>query len=81
MLKLVLIAVGGGLGTLARYGITGFAQRVTESHFPFGTLAVNLLGCDVTVIGEDVLLGRNGRLCRIWRPICESKRKRPLGCI
>jgi CrcB protein len=45
MLKLVLIAVGGGLGTLARYGITGFAQRITESHFPFGTLAVNLLGC------------------------------------
>ena len=45
MLKLFLIAVGGGLGTLARYGVTGLAQRMTESHFPFGTLAVNLLGC------------------------------------
>jgi len=45
MLKLLLIAVGGGLGTLARYGVTGFAQRLSESHFPFGTLMVNLVGC------------------------------------
>jgi len=45
MLKWVLIGLGGGLGTLARYGITGFAQRVSESHLPLGTLAVNLVGC------------------------------------
>jgi CrcB protein len=45
MLKLALIALGGGLGTLARYGITGFAQRLSESQFPWGTLVVNVLGC------------------------------------
>ena len=45
MLKWVLIALGGGLGTLARYGITGLGQRISETHLPLGTLAVNLLGC------------------------------------
>jgi CrcB protein len=45
MLKLVLIALGGGLGTLARYGMTGFAQRMSETHLPLGTLTVNLTGC------------------------------------
>ncbi|MCS5637755.1 MAG: fluoride efflux transporter CrcB [Myxococcota bacterium] len=45
MLKLVLIALGGGLGTLARYGVTGFAHRLSESHLPVGTLVVNLVGC------------------------------------
>ena len=45
MLKWGLIALGGGLGTLARYGITGLAQRVSETHLPLGTLTVNLAGC------------------------------------
>ena len=45
MLKLLLIALGGGLGTLARYGMVGFAQRLADHHFPVGTLTVNLLGC------------------------------------
>ena len=45
MLKWVLIALGGGLGTLARYGITGLGQRISETQLPLGTLAVNLLGC------------------------------------
>ena len=45
MLKLALIALGGGLGTLARYGVTGFAHRLSETHLPLGTLAVNLVGC------------------------------------
>ncbi|MDG2335395.1 MAG: fluoride efflux transporter CrcB [Myxococcota bacterium] len=45
MLKLILIAIGGGMGTLARYGMAGFAQRLADHHFPVGTLMVNLLGC------------------------------------
>ncbi|MDE0884437.1 MAG: fluoride efflux transporter CrcB [Myxococcota bacterium] len=45
MLKLILIFLGGGMGTLARYGMVGFAQRLANHHFPVGTLTVNLLGC------------------------------------
>lgn len=46
MLKLFCIAVGGGIGSVLRYLITGVAQRVTSATtFPVGTLTVNVLGC------------------------------------
>jgi len=43
--KLLYIAVAGAAGTLARYGIAGAVQRTSGSLFPFGTAAVNLIGC------------------------------------
>lgn len=45
MLKIVLIAVGGAAGALLRYGVAGLTQRVSGSTFPYGTLAVNAIGC------------------------------------
>jgi fluoride exporter len=45
MLKLLLIAAGGAIGTLGRYLLSGYAHRVTTSAiFPVGTLTVNVLG-------------------------------------
>jgi CrcB protein len=43
--KLLLIALAGSIGTLARYGLGGFIQNATSKLFPWGTVAVNLLGC------------------------------------
>jgi fluoride exporter len=43
--KLVWIGVAGALGTLARYGLTGFIHRINGTSFPWGTMAVNLIGC------------------------------------
>lgn len=43
--KLILLVLAGGLGTLARYGLSGFVQRVSGMSFPWGTVAVNLTGC------------------------------------
>jgi hypothetical protein len=40
----ILIAIGGATGALARYGLGGWVQG-NRTHFPFGTLAVNVLGC------------------------------------
>jgi len=40
-----LLIVFGSAGTLARYGLQGLIQFHTESAFPIGTLAVNLVGC------------------------------------
>jgi CrcB protein len=37
------IAIGGAVGSLARYGLGGLMQRVSAG-FPYGTLAVNILG-------------------------------------
>lgn len=46
MTKLLLIAVGGAVGSVARYGTGTLLLRLTEKTlFPWGTLAVNLLGC------------------------------------
>ena len=43
--KLVLLALAGAAGTLARYGAAGLVQRIHSTSFPWGTLAVNLAGC------------------------------------
>jgi CrcB protein len=44
--KLLGLMIAGACGTLARYGLAGLLQRGSgTSVFPWGTLAVNLLGC------------------------------------
>src|SRR3990172_12184263 len=45
MTKLLFIAVGGAIGSVLRYSVGGWAQRLTQGSFPVGTLAVNLCGC------------------------------------
>lgn len=42
---LFYIALGGALGALARYGLSGWVQERLGLAFPWGTLAVNVLGC------------------------------------
>ena len=43
--KLLLLALAGALGTLARYGLSGLVQRFMGAQFPWGTFAVNMAGC------------------------------------
>lgn len=45
MTKLLFIACGGALGAVARYGLSGVGQRLTDGVFPVGTLLVNVTGC------------------------------------
>jgi fluoride exporter len=42
-IKLLFIALAGGLGTLCRYGLGGLVQD--GKLFPWGPVSVNLLGC------------------------------------
>jgi len=42
---LVLIALGGAVGSLLRYLIGGTIQRSSASGFPIGTMFVNVAGC------------------------------------
>ena len=44
-LHLLLIAIFGAVGTLARYGLQGLVQVRAGSAFPYGTLLINLSGC------------------------------------
>ncbi len=40
----ILVGLGGAIGSLARYGVSLGAQRLS-SEWPLGTLAANCLGC------------------------------------
>ena len=51
----LLIAIGGAIGSVARYTITTAVSRVAPAAFPFGTFAVNLAGC--VALGMLVAVG------------------------
>ena len=44
MANLIFIAIGGGLGAIARYGVAMGAEKLTPVNFPLGTLTANLIG-------------------------------------
>jgi CrcB protein len=41
----IAVAVGGAIGSVARYGLSVWSHRLFGGGFPFGTAAANLLGC------------------------------------
>ena len=41
------VALGGAIGSAARYGVNVWSGRVSGSEFPWHTLIVNVLGCFV----------------------------------
>lgn len=46
MEKAFLVGVGGFLGSIGRYAVSGGVQRLwPTAGFPYGTLTVNLVGC------------------------------------
>lgn len=44
MMQLLLVALGGAIGSVARYGVGFAGARVLGLAFPWGTLAVNVIG-------------------------------------
>lgn len=57
MRPFLLIFLAGGCGSLMRYAVAGWAQRLSAGTFPFGTLAVNLIGCAVIGFLATLLTG------------------------
>ena len=51
----LMVALGGGLGALARYGVSGWVQAASGGVFPLGTLAVNVGGS--FIIGVVLQMG------------------------
>jgi CrcB protein len=43
--KILLVGLGGFVGSVLRDLISGWIQDWTGDRFPFGTLAVNVVGC------------------------------------
>ncbi|HXD74347.1 MAG TPA: fluoride efflux transporter CrcB [Vicinamibacterales bacterium] len=44
-MNLLAVAVGGAIGSMARYLLTGLVVRASGPAFPLGTFVVNLIGC------------------------------------
>ena len=44
-MAVLLIFLAGGVGSIARYGLGRFIQGQFHSGFPFGSLAINIIGC------------------------------------
>ena len=43
-MNFILVFIGGGIGSIARYFVTTIAKNFTNIDFPFGTLIVNIVG-------------------------------------
>lgn len=60
MTKLLIMALAGAAGTLARYWLSGAVYDILGRNFPWGTAAVNILGSFlfglVWVLAEERLL-------------------------
>jgi CrcB protein len=64
--KYLLIAVGGALGSIARFWVGSAVAGRMGIKFPFGTLVVNLTAC--LIIGFSLTyLGRRADLNPAWR--------------
>jgi fluoride exporter len=57
LLRLLLVGVGGAVGSMARHGVSLGALALAGPRFPVGTLIVNAAGC----LAAGVLLGAFGQ--------------------
>lgn len=46
MTNILLVGIGGFIGSVLRYLASGYVQQIMNNNgFPYGTLAVNVIGC------------------------------------
>ena len=53
------VALGGGLGAVARYGLDRLIERRVESVFPWSTFTINISGCLVIGVVIAALVDRH----------------------
>jgi fluoride exporter len=64
--KYFLVAIGGALGSLARFWMGSAVANRLGTRFPYGTFVINLTAC--LIIGFSLaLLGRRTELSPAWR--------------
>lgn len=59
-MRWVAVAIGGSLGAVLRYGIQGWVQGLGGTRFPWGTLAVNVIGSFLLGVLMALTLARAG---------------------
>jgi len=64
--KYLLIATGGALGSLARYGVGSLVANRMGTRFPYGTFVINLTAC--LIIGFSLTwMERHTAVNPAWR--------------
>ncbi|WHO71321.1 fluoride efflux transporter CrcB [Rhizobium sp. BT03] len=58
MIQALLVAVGGAIGSLLRYYVGQWSLRLMGPAFPWGTLAVNVIGCFVIGVFAELIARR-----------------------
>lgn len=43
-MEYIAVAIGGMLGAMARYAVANWVARINGTHFPYGTLLINVSG-------------------------------------
>ena len=56
----LLVAIGGGLGSLARYGVNLAFLRLFGSGFPYGVLVINVTGSFLMGFAVELIARRFG---------------------
>jgi CrcB protein len=66
MHKVILVGLGGFIGAVLRYLISGGVQALTQSvAFPYGTLAVNITGCFLIGICSHLVESQIGMTAKV----------------
>ena len=73
MREMMLVAVGGSLGALTRYGTGLAAARWLGTGFPWGTLVVNVAGCFVMGLVMSVILDLEAHLPEAITPAIKAQ--------
>jgi len=64
--KYILIAIGGALGSMARYWVGSTIANRVGTKFPYGTFVINIMAC--VVIGFSLsFLAKRADLNPAWR--------------
>ena len=66
MMEILSVAVGGALGAVCRYLLGNFIGRMSGSALPWGTFAINIIGCFCMGLLMTLIVER-GLLPAVWR--------------
>ncbi|EJC79418.1 crcB protein [Rhizobium leguminosarum bv. trifolii WSM2297] len=58
MIQALLVALGGAIGSVLRYYVGQWTLRLMGPAFPWGTLAVNVVGCFVIGVFAELIARR-----------------------
>lgn len=66
MMEILSVAVGGALSAVCRYLLGNFISRASGSALPWGTFAINIIGCFCMGLLMTLIVER-GLLPAAWR--------------